>query len=162
MTARMFSNFLQHAYVTTDMEQAKKVFAQDFGVKDYFQFDSSMELKTPRGIEHAELKIALAFVGELQIELIQPLSGPGVQLYQEVLPKTGYGLVFHHFAYMVPGPRSAWDEFRATVGTEKHPIAIEGDLGFVQFVYLDHRAQLGHYSEYMWAEYDVHAQVPRN
>ncbi|MDB6060609.1 MAG: hypothetical protein JWM78_712 [Verrucomicrobiaceae bacterium] len=162
MAIRPFANFLQHAYVTTDIEQAKSIFAKDFGVKDYFQFDSNMELKTARGLEHAELRIALAFVGDLQIELIQPLSGPGMKLYQEVLPETGYGLKFHHFAYLVPGPREAWTEFRATVGNETHPIAIEGDLGFVQFLYLDHRAQLGHYSEYMWAEYDVHAQVPRN
>lgn len=162
MTARMFANFHQHAYVTTDIEHAKQVFAKDFGVKDYLQFDSSLELKTPRGIEHAELRIALAFVGELQIELIQPLGGPGAKLYREVLPETGYGIKFHHFAYMVPGPRSAWDEFRASVGSGAHPIAIEGDLDFVQFLYLDHRAQLGHYSEYVWAAHDIHASVPRN
>jgi hypothetical protein len=162
MTTRMLANFLQHAYVTTDIEYAKKMFARDFGVKDFFQFDSSMELQTPRGLEHAELKIALAFMGDLQIELIEPNATPGAKLYREVLPDSGYGLVLHHFAYWVPGELSAWEEFRAGVGNDKHPIAIEGDLGAIKFVYLDHRKQFGHYSEYLWAEYDVNAQVPRN
>jgi hypothetical protein len=161
VSKRMMGQFFQHGYATTDIEHAKRVFAEDYGVKSFFQFDSSLELKTPRGVEHADLKIALAFVDNLQVELIEP-SGPGARIYTETLPTTGFGLVLHHLAFMLPGPIDTWHEFRAGVGNDKHPLAIEGDLGFVKFLYLDERPRLGKYLEYLWAERDIHAHVPRN
>jgi hypothetical protein len=153
--------FFQHGYATTDIEYAKRQFAENYGVHSFFQFDSSLDLQTPRGREHADLKIALAFVDNLQVELIEP-SGPGARLYTEVLPASGFGLVLHHLAFMLPGPIDTWNTFRASVGDAGHPIAIEGDLGFVKFLYLDERPRLGKYLEYLWAGQDIHAQVPRN
>lgn len=164
---RLLAEFFQHAYVTNEMTRAKRQFAERWGVRSFLEFESALELETPRGTENAHLKIALAFVGALQIELIEPLGGPATRIYQDVLPASGYKVVSHHFAYQIPGRGSAgWRQFRDSIGTVDYPIAIEGHLqnayGEVRFVYLDTYAELGHYSEYVWSTYDINAPVPRN
>ncbi|HEV7444213.1 MAG TPA: VOC family protein [Steroidobacteraceae bacterium] len=160
------AEFFQHAYVTNDMARAKRQFADRWGVHSFLEFESALELGTPRGIESARMKIALAFVGNLQIELIEPVGGPAARIYQQALPASGYKVVWHHFAYRLPGGADAWQQFRSSIGTADYPIAIEGhihnDYGDVRFAYLDTYAELGHYSEYVWASYDIDAPVPRN
>jgi hypothetical protein len=166
-TRPLLANFFQHAYVTNDMARAKRQFAERWGVGAFLEFEAALELTTARGLENAQLKIALAFVGSLQIELIEPVGGPAAQIYLKVLPGTGYKVVWHHFAYQIPGRDTAdWQRFRDRIGNADYPIAIEGrvqnDYGDVRFVYLDTYAELGHYSEYVWSTYDVNAAVPRN
>ena len=162
----LLADFFQHAYVTNDMARAKRQFADRWGVRSFLEFESSLELDTPRGIGNARLKIALAFVGSLQIELIEPVGGPAARIYQQALPGSGYKVVLHHFAYRLSGCAGGWQRFRDSVGTEEYPIAIEGhihnDYGDVRFAYLDTYAELGHYSEYVWASYDIDAPVPRS
>jgi hypothetical protein len=166
MSINLLAEFYQHAYVTNDITRAKTQFADRWGVHSFVEFESALDLTTPRGIEHARLRIALAFVGQLQIELIQPLSGPGARIYQQPLPTSGYQVIWHHFAYRLPREPDAWPRFRKTVGNADYPIAIEGqvesDYGKVHFLYLDTHAELGHYSEYVWSSYDIDAMVPRN
>ena len=82
MTTRMFANFHQHAYVTTDIEQARQVFAKDFGVKDYLQFDSSHGAEDPSRHRACRAENCAGVCRRLQIELIQPLGGLGVKLYR--------------------------------------------------------------------------------
>ena len=160
--ARLLAHFYQNSYVTTDIDRAKEIFGTHYGVKAYSNIDSSVELKTMRGPGQVSLKVALAYVNQFQIELIQPLSGSASWIYREVLPASGFGLVFHHIACQVPGPIERWQEFRAEVGNAEHPIAFEGDVGAAKFVFLDARPRLGHYIEYIWTEYDMDVDVPRN
>ena len=165
-TSSLLAQFFQHAYVTNDMQRAKAQFADRWGVRSFLEFDSALELQTPRGNESAQLRIALAFVGDLQIELIEPLGGAGAQIYRQVLPPNGYKVTWHHFAYRLPQGVDAWRMFRSRVGTADYPLAIEGhvssEYGAVRFVYLDTYSELGHYSEYIWANFDIDAAVPRN
>jgi len=155
------SNFFQHGYVTNDLEQAKALFAEKCGIGSYSELEHSLPLVTPRGVEQTDIKVALAFVGDLQVELIEPLGAPGDLLWREVLPSTGFGVVLHHFGFLVPGPLSAWNAFRATIGNSEYPIVIEGDFEPAKFVYVDLRDSLGHYYEYLWMQDDLHAAVPR-
>lgn len=166
MPRSLLAEFYQHAYVTNDMARARRQFAERWGIRSFLEFESPLKLSTPRGTESARLKIALAFVGDLQIELIEPLGGPGARIYQQVLPATGYKVVWHHFAYRLPRGPDAWETFRSGIGNADYPLAIEGhirsDHGEVRFAYLDTYAELGHYSEYVWATFDIDAPVPRN
>lgn len=161
MAQGIFANFFQHGYVTNDIEQAKSVFGAKCGIGSYFDIEHDLPLLTPRGIEQARIKIALAFVGNLQVELIEPLGAPGDLIWHEVLPPTRFGVVFHHCGFMVPGPLSDWNAFRATIGQDAYPIVIEGDFEPAKFVYVDLRDSLGHYCEYLWMHDDLHAAVPR-
>jgi hypothetical protein len=162
----LMSGFFQHAYVTNDMERAKRQFADRWDVHSFLEFEAPLDLQTPRGTEAAVLKIALAFVGDLQVELIEPLSGAGAGIYQKVLPASVFKLVLHHLGYRLSMHAGAWEAFRSSVGTAEYPLAIEGHIkneyGEVRFAYLDTWAELGHYSEYRWSSYDIDAPVPRN
>jgi hypothetical protein len=166
MARSLLAQFFQHAYVTNDMARAKKQFADRWGIPSFLEFDSEMEVDTPRGREPSQLRIALAFVGDLQIELIQPLGGGGASIYQQVLPAGGYKVVWHHFGYFLPAGPEAWSEFRSRVGNAEYPLAIEGHIttkyGEVRYVYLDTYAELGHYSEYIWSTFDINVPVPRH
>jgi hypothetical protein len=166
MPMNLLAGFFQHAYVTNDMARATRQFADRWGARSFLEFEAPLELTTPRGLEAAHLKIALAFVGDLQIELIEPLGGSGADIYRKVLPTSGYKVVWHHFAYRLPRTPGAWREFRDAIGTAEYPIAIEGHIqsshGEVRFAYLDTFVELGHYSEYIWASFDIDAAVPRN
>lgn len=166
MPNHLLAGFFQHAYVTNDMARAKQQFADRWGVQSFLEFESQLDLATPRGTEDAQLRIALAFVGDLQIELIEPQGGSGAAIYSQALPSSGYKVVWHHFGYRLPRHPEAWQEFRSSVGGPKYPIAIEGHLrseyGELRFAYLDTFAELGHYSEYQWATFDIDAAVPRS
>lgn len=159
---RMLANFYQNSYVTTDIARAKDILGEHYGVKAYSDIESSVELQTMRGPGQVSLKVALAYVNQFQIELIQPLSGSAAWIYRDPLPASGFGMVFHHIACQVPGPIESWHEFRAQVGNAEHPIVFEGDVGVAKFVFLDARPRLGHYIEYVWTEYDMEKDVPRN
>ena len=166
MTTGLLSGFFQHAYVTNDMARARQQFADRWGIPQFMEFESQLALTTARGVEAAHLKIALAFVGDLQVELIEPVAGPGTAIYRQVLPDSGYRVVWHHFGYRLPRRPGAWEQFRAGVGGPRYPIAIEGHIqaeyGEVRFAYLDTYAELGHYSEYVWSSFDIDAAVPRS
>src|SRR5215213_47962 len=66
----------QLGYATTDIEQARVVFAEDLGITDFLvRPPAVVDVATPAGSRRMELLLAFAFLGETQIELIQPLSG---------------------------------------------------------------------------------------
>ncbi|MAT51400.1 MAG: hypothetical protein CMK32_09490 [Porticoccaceae bacterium] len=162
MPPRLFANFFQHGYITNDMARAKRVFADTHNVRDYVDIDNAFEVNTPAGVKTLDLKISLAYVDELQVELIEPVGGSAADLYRQVLPASDFAIVIHHMAYMITGPEENWHAFRRQVGNPTYPIAIEAEIGPVKFLYLDTRKTTGHYSEYLWASEDINAMVPRN
>lgn len=162
MFPRLFGNFFQHGYVTTDMAQAKAVFEKQYGVSQYLDIDNTLDVHTPSGLKTLDLKISLAYVDNLQVELIQPVGGSAAELYSQVLPASGFGLVIHHMGYMITGPEENWHEFRRQIGNDTYPIAIEAEVGPVKFAYIDTRKTTGHFSEYLWMAQDINAMVPRN
>lgn len=162
MKPRMFGNFLQNAYVTSDMDKAKAVFAEEYGISRYADIDNQFDVNTPNGVRSLDLKISLAFVDNLQVELIEPVGGTAVGLYADILPKDEFAILFHHTCFVIPGPLQAWKDFREYVDQRNMTVAIEADMGIVNFCYLDTRKTTGHYCEYLWASEDIQSQVPRN
>lgn len=162
MFPRLFGNFFQHGYVTNDMAKAKSVFAEQYGVSQYIDIDNAFDVQTPDGPRTLDLRIALAYVDDLQVELIEPVGGSAAEMYRQVLPANDFGIVIHHMAYVIPGPEEAWHEFRRQLGNDTYPIAIEAEIGPVKFAYIDTRRTTGHYSEYLWMAEDINAMVPRN
>lgn len=163
MTApRLFGRFFQQSYATTDIEQAKAVFTERFGIGEFFQMRQDLPLQTAKGLQPAQLNIAMAYVDDLQIEIIEPVSGPGAAIYRDVLPAQGFGLLFHHMGFLLDGfSDEVWQGFRQQVGNEQYPLAFEADIGYCRFAYLDTRASLGHYCEYFMGKPGVFAAVPR-
>lgn len=138
----------QNAYVTHDLDGAMKLIDERFDPLDWIRFDPDMELQTPSGMKEASVRVALGWIGNLQIELIQPVKG-WREHYEPFLPKDPASAVpgFHHIA----ARRDDLDAMRAEIDRLGLPIAFEGGVPGLHFVYLDARESLGHYLEYMWA-----------
>jgi len=142
-------NHYQNAYITHDLDGALAMFRTQYGFDDFKRYEVSYELKTPAGRGTATVKLALGWIGNLQYELIEPVSGM-IDVYREGLPDTVFHkwpLRFHHVCMRVPD----WDAFRADLEREKRPVVMEGGTpGHLLWLYVDARDTVGHYLEYCW------------
>ncbi|WP_166487303.1 hypothetical protein [Geodermatophilus obscurus] len=93
----MFRNVVQLACVTTDLERAVSVFRDDQGVREFATFDS-LQLPTV-GSGQAAINWGLTYVGDLQLEIVQPVSGE-VDVFRALLPERSdrFALRSHHIA----------------------------------------------------------------
>lgn len=99
----------QMAYVVEDMDKAIAWWIEKTGVGPWFVLPSfGGEGHVFRGQPCTSyVKIAMSFVGSMNIELLQPLDNePSV--YKETIDRVGYG--FHHFGVAIDG-----DEIEAEV-----------------------------------------------
>jgi Glyoxalase/Bleomycin resistance protein/Dioxygenase superfamily len=162
----LYAGAFQLAYVTTDLEQAIATYREHYGVTSFVSIQSSLEVSTPEGVKSAQLDMAFGYIGEIQIELIQPIEG-NLTLYADELPDgPAFALRFHHVGCRLR-ERAQWDAFRAGLDPGKHRIAFESMAPAPQsrFLYLDERARLGHYLEYMWLDAQASEffdAIPRN
>jgi len=79
--------------------------------------------------------IAFTWVGDRQIEIIQPIKGPNI--YEEFLAKKGDGI--HHFKEWVPDPLATVEEYaKKGIGVIQSGTIWGGD-----FFYLDTESTLG-------------------
>jgi Glyoxalase/Bleomycin resistance protein/Dioxygenase superfamily len=135
---------IQMAYVVENIHAAIDWWVRDAKTGPWFLLDSFLGPdQTYRGAtSQADVSIAMAFAGHMQIELIQPKDGhPSV--YRETIDKRGYG--FHHVgiacidvdveiaAYEARGYALA---FRAAVPTGGAVAYLEGGAGSPGFVEL--------------------------
>jgi hypothetical protein len=139
-------NHYQNAYVTRDLEQAIALFRTQYDFDGFKPFQVATEIATPAGRGTQVVKMALGWIGGLQYELIEPVSGM-VDVYRSGLPDQ-HPVRLHHICMRVHD----WATFRAEVERRKWPVAIEGSGsgGQLHFIYVDHRERLGHYLEYCW------------
>lgn len=134
----------QNAYVTPDLERATGLLRDRYGIGEFGQYDLELDVTTPAGSGKAALKVALAWVGDIQYELIEPVSGL-VDMYRDALPENGL-LRFHHICMR----SQDWDATRRELDARKLPIVCEGATAGTKFLYADARDSLGHYLEYVW------------
>jgi hypothetical protein len=164
MFARINANHQQLAYVTNDLDQAVALFEREYQIPGFFVFTNTETIAVSGDDPH--LRIALANVNGVEIELIEPVGG-GDAMFSEVLPKTpGLHVIFHHVATRIFGSIENWDAYVASIDTEAHKIVYRGELGdMLRFLYTDERAHIGHYVEHVWMSTDLleqmHAAVPR-
>jgi hypothetical protein len=143
------AGFDQIAYVTTDLARACATFG-DYGIPRFHIVERDLDVAV-RGERGAmRLKLGFAAIGAIEIELIEPCGGR-VEIYTEALPQDGrFAIALHHLRVRVRGTRADWERNRAELAAATLPIALEGGREGVGFVYVDDRARLGHYTEYVW------------
>lgn len=140
----LLANHYQNAYVTRDIEKALDIFRTRYGVPDARYFQAEVEVTTPKGKGLAVNKVSFIWIGNLQYELIEPVSGP-VDIYRDALPEQG--LRFHHICMR----SHDWDATLAEVERQQLPIVYRGDTSSgLKFIYADARDTLGHYLEFTW------------
>jgi methylmalonyl-CoA/ethylmalonyl-CoA epimerase len=85
-------------WITRNLEEARRGF-EILGIGPFRVLQPEYQEKSYMGQKgDFEMKFALAPLGPIEIELIEPLAGKSV--YNDFLEKTGGG--FHHLAYEVP------------------------------------------------------------
>ena len=134
----------QNAYVTRDVDKWVAALRSQAKVDRVITFEGTTPVMTPQGEAEQTNKLAFVWVGNLQYELIQPVSG-SVALYRDALPDDD-SLRFHHVCMRVDD----WDGFRARVAAQPYPVVLEGGGDALTFLYLDTRPLLKHYIEYTW------------
>jgi Glyoxalase/Bleomycin resistance protein/Dioxygenase superfamily len=134
----------QNAYVTRDVDKWIDIFHQRAKVDRVLTYEGSTPVTSAEGNGIQTNKLAFIWVGDLQYELIQPISG-SVRLFSDALPADD-GLKFHHICMRI----GDWDEFRGRADQQPYPVALEGGSDKLRFLYLDARPFLGHYVEYTW------------
>ncbi len=84
---------------------------------------------------NAHAKLAFFPLGQVEIELIEPVGG--LSTWQDVLDRKGEGL--HHIAFWVEGMQKSVDFLKA----HGIPMIQRGDMGEGQYAYFDAEGQLG-------------------
>lgn len=158
MFARPNAQHSQNAYVTNDLDRAMAIWRDKYGVGSFHVFanDAPELVASPS----YEMKIALANVGGLEIELIEPVAGKA-PMHAEVLPADGsFAMRFHHAAMRVEGSLADFDAHMASLDKDAHPVIWSGAMGDVmRYAYTDERAVLGHYVEHVWFDPDFYAAM---
>jgi hypothetical protein len=144
-----FNGQFQNAYVTHDIDKAITLVEDHFGLTEWIRVEPDTIVHTPSGDHRAVVRVALGWSGTTQIELIEPVSG-FVGHYRDYLPadKNDPTPRFHHVAVRRDDQAAMRDEI-ARLGL---PLAFEGEVPGLVFIYLDARESLGHYFEYIWAD----------
>jgi hypothetical protein len=143
----------QNAYVTHDLDRAMELLGNRFGVERFDRFDPDMVVKTTSGDKPMCVRVASFWLGGLNIEVIEPVSGY-VDHYASLLPANRVDAVprLHHLSFR----REDEAAMRAEIAQLNLPLAFEGPVSIKNpipsliFVYLDARGTLGHYLELTW------------
>jgi len=136
---------VQMAYVVKDIRASMDWWVRDCHVGPWFLLDSftGADHRFRGGQSHADVAIAMAFAGHMQIELIQPKDDhPSV--YKEIVDRRGHG--FHHVGVAVEDAeveRAAYERrgyevaFRASVpsgGAVYYMCNGRNEPGFVELI----------------------------
>lgn len=145
-----FAGVYQVAYVTTDLNFAMEQFAISHRVKQFLEMRPMRYAIGPG--QEAVCDIALAYVGAVELEIIQPLEGD-VQVYRDFLPRDGrFAVAFHHIATLFDSA-DALEERLAAHRSAGVRIPVDGaSPGAARYFYADFREQLGHYVESIYFE----------
>ena len=147
-----FLNHYQNAYVTHDIDKAIALMEQRFGVSGLAPIEVELDLITPRGPDKLAMKLALTWVGNLNVELIQPISGL-IGHYVDSLPqdKEDSSPCFNHIAMR----RDDIGAMRQEINSIGLPVLFEGSFDGLTYIYVDARPEIGHLLEYVWATPEV-------
>ena len=125
----------QVAWVTDDLAATERLLSEQFGVGAWTRIDDVVfgpDTTTLRG-EPVELTlhVSLGYAGDLQLELIQPVSGPGI--HRDFLDAHGPGL--HHVCFAVDDVDAAC----AAAEAGGLPVLMRGSMmdGEIEFAYVD-------------------------
>jgi hypothetical protein len=140
--------FRQVAWVTNDMDRALAAYAADYGVPRWLEL-RNFRMKTGPDA-NAQVHIALAVRGGVELELIQPLGGAD-KVYRQILSdEPGLQLHFHHICYRLESA-TALAGVRRAAEAKGRAVVLQGDTATgTEYFYIDDRPTLGHHIEYIY------------
>lgn len=144
-----FQGFFQNAYVTHDLDRAIALCGPTMGIGGFVAMDYELPLRTPEGERTIGLRVATGWVGNMQVELIQPVSGH-IAPYVGGLPADRSDCVprFHHVAVRRDDPTALAREV-AAMGL---PVIFETGGNGIASTFIDATARIGHPIEFVCAD----------
>lgn len=131
------------AYATTDIERAKAIFADRFGITQFAPLGGSL----PEG---GEIQILLGWAGGVMYELLTA-SGPGSAVYVEKLPTDRFAIQHHHLGHLIHDAEE-WAALEAEVARKGWVVRVNQTIeGFMRQMFVE-VPELGHLLEYLWPE----------
>lgn len=148
-----FDGFYQLGFVARDRDAATAMLSERYGITDWRR----------KSADWADT--GHAYAGDIMIEVIA-ITALAPVLYHDYLPATRDAVLLHHHGFRVTDP-ARWAAINADadargIATDVRGAAMNGDLNFL---YVDTRADLGIYSEYVMltgAAKGLYDDVPRN
>ena len=143
MRKPVFTDTLQVGFVVRDLDASMKMYMDEYGIGPWQVFEfgtgdldgrSENTVKDDQPATYA-MRIAIADVGRVQWELIQPLDEKSN--YAEFLAKHGEGV--HHLQMAV----ESYDDAVADLRSRGHSTLIGGTFNGVDLVYLSTDRDLG-------------------
>ena len=139
MREPVFTRMLQVSMVVPDLDAAMRTYVEDYGIGpwDVYEFNpGNVEgmHEGGRAVEHS-WRLALAQVGDVQWELVQPLEGDSV--YARFLSEHGPGV--HHVGVGVRDYAKTIEELSG----RGHEVLLGGTYNGVTFSYLSTDRDLG-------------------
>ncbi|MEZ0580324.1 VOC family protein [Nocardioides sp. MH1] len=126
---------IQVCWVVEDIEAAETFHSQHFGVGAWFRLPDIRfgpdEVTLHGDPADFTVHVSMAYAGDLQLELIQPVSGESI--YTEHLARSGPGL--HHICFETDDLDAAVDRARAA-GLDVPQQGVMGG-GLMSFAYVD-------------------------
>jgi hypothetical protein len=149
-----YRDVLQLGYVTRDLERATAFFEEKLGASGFVLADHQLVGDFGGRQREFAMRVALARVGDRQIEIIEPVSG-AVEFYRDGIDYDRSVVTLHHVGIGVPGGIEAWDQVvtdtRASGDDFTVIFASDDSPDFrIRFGYVDTRPHYGHYTEYLW------------
>jgi methylmalonyl-CoA/ethylmalonyl-CoA epimerase len=139
MATPVFTQTLQICVVVRDIEKTMRTYVHDYGIGpwDIYDFNPGTVSDMHEGGKPVErsFRLALAMVGQLQWELIQPLDEESI--YATFLAEHGEGI--HHVGVATPD----YEETIATLRERGHEVLFGGHYNGVSFAYLSTDRDMG-------------------
>lgn len=154
--AARYGELFQMSYITRDLDAAVAHAREALGVGDMAITEAEVEVLCYGKLRPLKVRAAMANVGRNQLEIIEPVSG-AIEIYTNEVDLSAHILNFHHIAIAVRGGFENWlallDEVRASGDAFAFlypPEPTPEDK--LCFCYVDTRARLSHYTEYLWVD----------
>ena len=149
-----FGDLFQVSYVTRDRDAAVQFARDKLGIDNFFLFDGVSPVVSRGEAQELRLRAAVANVGTHQFEILEPVAGP-TWIYTDGRDLGGPLLQLHHVGLAVLGPWSCWEETIRRLEADGDEIVqmaavAPGEEPQAMFAYVDNRASLGHFTEYLW------------
>ncbi len=144
-TVPLLSGFFQIGYVTKDLDAGMRRLGAVHGIK---RFRIKRDVHSLPGMPEMVMHQAHAFVGTVQIELIQPAGGDD-RLYRDFCPADSSAIRHHHFGMWVDD-QGEFGALPAALTEQNIPVVFNAKIpGVGGAIYADTRAAFGHYLEYV-------------
>lgn len=142
------NKLFQLAYVTNDFERGLGILKKQLGIRDFLIMPSVVV--TQVNGKEVKLSAALAYVGQMMHELIQPEGGDD-GVYRRAFTRDGFDLTFHHLGMLID-TREEYDRLMAAHSAAGNGIELNGLFGAKSRFFYTRVEDLRHHLEYVWLD----------